>query len=89
MTKRRKAHPKYTNMFMHLMDETPAIIEKITETDKIDNELKQKKKEERKKVTENKKAPKNTKKMEELYDTTTKKERMAIDTERAKNKNRR
>ena len=59
---RRKAHPKYTNVYMHLMDETPAMIEKITETDKIDNEMKQMKKEERKKVTADKKAPKNTKK---------------------------
>ena len=31
---RKKAHPNYKNIYMHLMDETPDIIEKITETAK-------------------------------------------------------
>ena len=28
-TERKKAHPKYKNIYLHLMDETPGIIEKL------------------------------------------------------------
>ena len=58
---RKKAHPTYKNMFMHLMDETPEIIEKITEEEKIKNEIKRKKKEERIKTAEEKRIPEKTK----------------------------
>ena len=38
-TERKKAQPNYKNIFMHLMDETPDIIEKITEEAKNENEI--------------------------------------------------
>ena len=66
------------------MVETPAKIETITETEKINNIEKQKRKEERIKQKIEKNAATNTKKMEELFDILTKEERMEIDTERAK-----
>ena len=67
---------------MHLMDETPDIVEKITDLAKKENEIKIKRKEERKRVAVEKRATEKTKKMEELYETTTKEERMKIDRER-------
>ena len=42
---RNKEHPKYTNVYMHLMDQTPDIIEKITEQQKAEDAIKKKKKE--------------------------------------------
>ena len=42
---RKKEHPKYTNVYMYLMDETPDIIEKITEQKKAEGPIKKKKKE--------------------------------------------
>ena len=42
-TERKKAHPKYKNMYMHLMDETPKIVEKITEQKIIEETIKNKK----------------------------------------------
>ena len=33
---RKKAHPNYRNIYMHLMDETPDIVEKITEKKKTE-----------------------------------------------------
>ena len=53
---RKKAHPNYKNIYMHLMDETPDIVEKITEKNKKENEIKIKRKEERKKVADEKKS---------------------------------
>ena len=44
-------------MYMHSMDKTPDIIEKITEEKKAEDEIKQKKKEERIKKAEEKKIP--------------------------------
>ena len=79
---RKKAHPTYKNMFMHLMDETPDIIEKITEEEKIENEIKREKKEERIKTAEEKRIPEKAKKLEEIYEATSKEERMKIDRER-------
>ena len=79
---RKKAHPNYKNIYMHLMDETPDIIKKITDEAKKENEIKIKRKEERKKVADKKRATQKTKKMEELYETTTKEDRMKIDKER-------
>ena len=67
---------------MHLMDETPDIIEKITEEEKNENEIKRGKKEERIKLAEEKRTTEKAKKMEEIYETTTKEERMKIDRER-------
>ena len=67
---------------MHLMDETPDIIEKISEEKKVENEIKQKRKEERIKIAEEKRIPEKTKKLEEIYETTSKEERMKIDQER-------
>ena len=87
---RKKAHPNYKNIYMHLIDETPDIIEKITEEAKKEDEIKIKRKEERKKVADEKRATEKTKKMEELYETTTKEERMKLDRERGRQaKNRR
>ena len=81
---RKKANPNYKNMYNHLMVETPAKIEEITEKDKKNIIEKQKRKEERAKVKAEKQAIINTKKMEELFNSTTKEERMEIDRERAK-----
>ena len=67
---------------MHLMDETPDIIEKITEQKKAEDTIKKKKKEERIKKAEEKKIPDGTKKMEEIYETTNKEDRMQIDNKR-------
>ena len=41
---RKKAHPNYKNIYMHLMDETQDIIEKITEEEKNENEIKRRRK---------------------------------------------
>ena len=71
-------------MYNPLMEETPAKIEKITETDKRNNIEKQKRKEERAKIKAEKQVLLNTKKMGELFDSTTKEERMETDRERAK-----
>ena len=71
-------------MYNHLMVETPAKIETITENEKKNNIEKQKRKEERIKQKIEKNAATNTKKMEELFDNITKEERMEIDQERAK-----
>ena len=80
---RKKADPNHKNINMHLMDKTPDIIGKITDEAKKENEIKIKRKEERKKVAEEKRATENTQKMEELYEKTTKEDRMKIDRERA------
>ena len=79
---RKKAHPKYKNMYMHLMDETPDIIEKISEEKKAENKIKQKRKEERIKIGEEKLILEKKKTLEEIYETTSKEERMKIDQER-------
>ena len=44
---KKRAHPEYVNVYMHLMDETPDIVEKITAKQKVEETIKKKKKEER------------------------------------------
>ena len=46
-TARKQAQPTYTNIYMHLMDETPKIEEKLTEQRKIEEATKKQKKEKR------------------------------------------
>ena len=70
-------------MYNHLMKETQAKIEEITEKDKKNNIEKQKRKEEREKIKAENQVLLNTKKMGELFDSTTKEDRMEIDRERA------
>ena len=65
------------------MEETPAKIEKITETEKQNNMEKQKRKDEREQIKAENQILLNTKKMGELFDSTTKEDRMEIDRERA------
>ena len=60
---RKKENPKYTNVYMYLMDETPDIIEKITEQKKAKVPIKRKKKEERIKKAEGKIIPDKTRKI--------------------------
>ena len=86
---RKKAHPTYKNMYMHLTDETPDIIEKITEEEKAENKIKKKRKEERIKMAEEKRIPEKTKKLEEIYKTTSKEERMKIGQEREEKRKKR
>ena len=65
------------------MDETPAKIEKITETEKHNNIEKEKRKKEKEKIKAENQVIINTKKMGELFERKTKEERMEIDRERA------
>ena len=42
---KKRAHLRYTNVYMHLMDETPDIVEKLTSKQKVVDTIKKKKKE--------------------------------------------
>ena len=57
---------------MHLMNETPDIIEKITSQQKAEDTIKNKNKEDKISKAGKKKVPEGTKKMDELYKTTDK-----------------
>ena len=83
---RKKEHPKYTNVYMYLMDETPDIIEKITEQKKAKVPIKRKKKEERIKKAEEKIIPEKTRKLEEIYEKTNKEDRMKLTKKERTNK---
>ena len=61
-TERKKAQPNYKNMFMHLMDETPDIIKKITEEEKNQNEIKLEKRRRKNKISRGKKNHRKSKK---------------------------
>ena len=58
---------------MHLMDETPDIIKKITSEQKAEDTIKNKNKEDKISKAGKKKVPEGRKKMDELYKTTDKK----------------
>ena len=62
---------------MHLMDETPDIIEKNIRGEKSRKLNKTEK--ERIKIAEEKRIPEKTKKLEEIYETTSKEKRIKID----------
>ena len=61
---------------MHLMDETPDIIKKITSQQKVEDAIKKKKKEDRIAKAGKKKIPEGTQKIKELYKTIDKENRM-------------
>ena len=74
-----KAHPKFKNMFMHLMDETPDIVEKITEKQIVEETIKKQKREERITKATKKGIPKGAQKIEKLYQKTDKDNRMQME----------
>ena len=76
---KKKAHPKFKNMFMHLMDETPDIVEKITEKQIVEETIKKQKREERITKATKKGIPKGAQKMEKLYQKTDKDNRMQME----------
>ena len=71
---------------MHLMDETPDIVEKITAKQKVEETIKKKKKEERITKAGKKGIPEGVQKIGKLYQTTEKENRMNLETPEQKNR---
>ena len=81
-TERKEAQPTYKNMYMHLMDETPKIVEIITEQKIIEETTKKQKKELKHTKIVTDKIPVGVPKIGEVYQTTDKAKRMELENNR-------
>ena len=85
---RKQAQPTYQNIYMHLMDETPKIVEKLTEQKLIEEATKKQKKELKDIKIISDRIPVGVPKIGEVYKTTDKASRMETEKNRTEKQHR-
>ena len=76
---KKRSQPKFVNIYMHLMDETPDMVEKITEKQIVEESIKKKKREDRITKATQKGIPEGVPKTGKLYQKSDKENRMKLE----------